>query len=174
MLGCLLEYMSNGSLEDHLRKDRFKAKSEKLTWKDRLLLVAHQAAMGVQYLHNSRYFDEKLDAWKDCIIHRDLKPDNMLIAEKDFALKLSDFGEARALDLSLTMTTVGTPVRYSNERHRAVNTTRQQVFYLFLPHCKHPLISSYLSSFVRSSSPPSSSRMIGTTIKRTCSVLASV
>ena len=111
MLACLLEFISNGSLEDHLKKDRGRPLSEKMTWKGRVLKVAQQCAAGVQYLHHSRYFDEKQDCWKECIIHRDLKPDNILVtSEPEFTAKLTDFGEARATELNLAMTTVGTPI----------------------------------------------------------------
>ena len=111
LLACVLEFISNGSLEDHLKKDWLRPKNEKMTWKGRILKVAQQCAAGVQYLHHSRYFDEKQDCWKDCIIHRDLKPDNILVtSEPDFTAKLTDFGEARATELNLAMTTVGTPI----------------------------------------------------------------
>mgnify|MGYP000014430193 FL=1 len=110
MLACLLEFVSNGSLEDHLRKDKA---SPYLTWGKQLLKIMTECAMGVQYLHKTRYYDEKENngegEWKDCIVHRDLKPDNMLLMD-DWTLKLTDFGEARAVDLNLTMTQVGTPI----------------------------------------------------------------
>jgi serine/threonine protein kinase len=106
MLGCCLEYVRNGSLEDWLMKttggDDIASnesasaviKEVNFTWKGNLLRIATECALGVQYLHHSRYFDENTDTFKDCIIHRDLKPDNMLLTEK-FMLKLTDFGEAR-------------------------------------------------------------------------------
>ena len=108
--------MPNGSLDDHLKKDRNRllTDADRMTWKGSILKMMHEAALGVQYLHNSRYYDQNSESWKDCIIHRDLKPDNMLVTE-DFSLKLTDFGEARAVDLSLTMTTVGTPIYISPE-----------------------------------------------------------
>jgi serine/threonine protein kinase len=55
---------------------------------------------------------------QECVIHRDLKPDNMLLT-KDWKLKLTDFGEARAADVGATMTSVGTPIYISPEVMRA-------------------------------------------------------
>ena len=114
MLACLIEFMPEGTLQDHIKKDWARLKEEKWTWKSHFLKMAQQAAMGVQYLHHTRYYDEPSDEWKDCIIHRDLKPDNMLLGA-DFTLKLSDFGEARAEDLNVTMTAVGTPIYMAPE-----------------------------------------------------------
>ena len=87
----------------------------KMTWKSHFLRFAKEAAYGILYLHGSRYWDEDGKAWRDCIIHRDLKPENMLIS-KDWVLKLTDFGEARATDKqNMTMTTVGTPIYMAPE-----------------------------------------------------------
>ena len=38
-----------------------------------------------------------------------MKPDNMLVTTNG-VLKLTDFGEARAAELNMTMTAVGTPI----------------------------------------------------------------
>jgi hypothetical protein len=94
-----------------------------MTWKSHFLRFAKEAAYGILYLHGSRYWDEDAGAWRECVIHRDLKPENMLIS-KDWVLKLTDFGEARATDkMNMTMTTVGTPIcEYSEERAKRCYT----------------------------------------------------
>ena len=86
-----------------------------MTWRSHFFRFAKEAAYGILYLHGSRYWDEESKTWKNCIIHRDLKPENMLIS-KDYVLKLTDFGEARATDkMNMTMTTVGTPIYMAPE-----------------------------------------------------------
>jgi len=116
MLACILEFAPNGSLEDNLRADFPKKLYDptKLTWRNNIYNWALGVATGVSYLHGSRYFDEKTNEWKNTIIHRDLKPDNFLIAS-DFVLKLTDFGESRAIDLDSNMTSVGTPIYIAPE-----------------------------------------------------------
>ena len=114
LLGCILEFVSGGSLEDVLEKDWKTPLEEKRTWKGCYLKFAQMTASAMRYLHHSRYFDEHEGEWKNCIIHRDLKPDNMLVTVND-VLKLTDFGEARAEELNMTMTSVGTPIYISPE-----------------------------------------------------------
>jgi len=109
MLGLVLEYVDGGSMEARLRADWEKDSKEKITWAGELLKWATEAALGCQYMHHKRYFDENEEVWKDSLVHRDLKPDNMLVTT-DGVLKLTDFGEARASALDLTMTSVGTPI----------------------------------------------------------------
>jgi serine/threonine protein kinase/ABC-type branched-subunit amino acid transport system substrate-binding protein len=121
MFACCLEFVENGSLEDWLRKSYGK-KHSMLKWKDQLFHTVLQCAEALQYLHNERYYSEDANdgkgAWRECIIHRDLKPDNMLLT-KDWELKLTDFGEARAVEQNVTMTSVGTPIYVAPEVMRA-------------------------------------------------------
>ena len=109
MLALLLEYVPNGTLGFQLHKDnKYNAsKNGRLTWKGKLLKMTTEMALGVQYLHDTRYFDDQQNEYRDCIIHRDLKPDNMLVTN-DWSLKVTDFGSARAMDLNHSMTQIGT------------------------------------------------------------------
>ncbi|GKV36597.1 hypothetical protein SLEP1_g44709 [Rubroshorea leprosula] len=76
----ILEYMSNGTLKQHLSE-----KSERvLIWIQRLH-IALDVARGLEYLHGR----------KPPIVHRDLKPDNILL-NKNMEAKIADFGLSRA------------------------------------------------------------------------------
>ncbi|CAH8356404.1 unnamed protein product [Eruca vesicaria subsp. sativa] len=76
------EYMSRGSLEDHLLD--LKPGQVPLDW-DTRIRIALGAAMGLEYLH------DKADP---PVIYRDLKASNILL-DSDFNAKLSDFGLAK-------------------------------------------------------------------------------
>ncbi|KAF2581640.1 hypothetical protein F2Q68_00002713 [Brassica cretica] len=77
------EYMSRGSLEDHLLE--LTPDQEPLDW-DTRMRIALGAAMGLEYLH---------DKANPPVIYRDLKAANILL-DSDFNAKLSDFGLAKA------------------------------------------------------------------------------
>ncbi|XP_039173524.1 L-type lectin-domain containing receptor kinase IX.1-like [Eucalyptus grandis] len=76
------EYMSNGSLDSHLFKDKVL-----LTW-ERRYNIAKGIALGLKYLHEDL---------KHCIVHRDIKSSNVLL-DTHFEAKLGDFGLARIVD----------------------------------------------------------------------------
>ncbi|XP_075489924.1 putative serine/threonine-protein kinase PBL7 isoform X3 [Primulina tabacum] len=76
------EYMSHGSLEDHLHDLRPNVKQ--LDWNTRMKIAAG-AAKGLEYLH---------DKMKPPIIYRDLKCSNILLGD-GYHPKLSDFGLAK-------------------------------------------------------------------------------
>ncbi|KAA8515489.1 hypothetical protein F0562_018900 [Nyssa sinensis] len=76
------EYMSNGSLEDHLLG--LPAHNKPLDWNTRMR-IAKGAAEGLEYLH---------DRTNPAIIYRDFKASNILLDE-EFNPKLSDFGFAK-------------------------------------------------------------------------------
>ncbi|KAL8127280.1 putative serine/threonine-protein kinase PBL23 isoform X2 [Apium graveolens] len=75
------EYMTNGSLEDHLLDI---GEKKPLDWKTRMK-IAKGAAKGLEYLH---------DKATNPVIFRDFKASNVLLDE-DFEPKLSDFGLAK-------------------------------------------------------------------------------
>jgi hypothetical protein len=50
MLGCVLEYVDGGSLQDRLKKDWNEDFEDKITWKGELLKRAREAALGCQYV----------------------------------------------------------------------------------------------------------------------------
>ncbi|XVE59424.1 hypothetical protein DITRI_Ditri05aG0045500 [Diplodiscus trichospermus] len=77
------QYMSNGSLYDHLHnKDNIEKRSSILnSWKMRIN-IALDAARGIEYLHNYAV---------PPIIHRDIKSSNILL-DANWTARVSDFG----------------------------------------------------------------------------------
>ncbi|KAM5583221.1 putative serine/threonine-protein kinase-like protein CCR3 [Rosa sericea] len=77
------EYMSNGSLHDHLHNKKNVEKSSSIvnSWKMRMR-IALDAARGIEYLHTYAV---------PPIIHRDIKSSNILL-DADMTARVSDFG----------------------------------------------------------------------------------
>ncbi|EEF35390.1 receptor serine/threonine kinase, putative [Ricinus communis] len=86
--GCkralIYEFMSNGSLEKYISKEKSSRANRELGW-ETLYEIAVGVARGLEYLHrgcNTR------------ILHFDIKPHNILLDE-EFRPKISDFGLAK-------------------------------------------------------------------------------
>ncbi|KAJ3673324.1 hypothetical protein LUZ60_006698 [Juncus effusus] len=82
-VALVFEYMSQGTLEEHLRGEV--SHSKPLSWRRRLQ-IALESALGLEYLH------------KGCsppIIHRDVKTNNILL-NSDLQAKIADFGISKA------------------------------------------------------------------------------
>ncbi|KAJ0804007.1 putative protein kinase RLK-Pelle-CrRLK1L-1 family [Helianthus annuus] len=91
LIGCCIheqekilvyEYMSKGSLSDHLHK-----RGTSLSW-IRRLNICLDAGRGLSYLHNNVAVDYG-------VIHRDFKSENILLHES-WTAKVSDFGLSKA------------------------------------------------------------------------------
>ncbi|KAL3741664.1 hypothetical protein ACJRO7_017173 [Eucalyptus globulus] len=78
----IYEFMSNGSLDSHLFKER-----SFLPWENRYKIV-QCIASALLYLH---------EEWEQCVIHRDIKSSNIML-DSDFNAKIGDFGLARLVD----------------------------------------------------------------------------
>jgi len=111
MVGIVLEFASGGALDDALKSTKITAD---WTWKDPKLRIITDVARGMNYLHNTTYFDEKLNQQITCVLHRDLKPGNVLLTTS-FTAKVADFGASKALTASSEMTMTGTPIYMAPE-----------------------------------------------------------
>ncbi|XP_058109479.1 wall-associated receptor kinase-like 20 [Magnolia sinica] len=96
LLGCCVEleqplmvyeYISNGTLSDHLHARR----GSPLSWRHRLV-IARQTAEGLAYLHSSAV---------PPIYHRDVKSSNILLDDQLNA-KVADFGLSRLAETDLS------------------------------------------------------------------------
>ncbi|CAN6997892.1 unnamed protein product [Brassica rapa subsp. trilocularis] len=81
-LALIYEYMANGDLKENMSGKRGE---HVLTWENRML-IAMEAAQGLEYLHNGSI---------PPMVHRDVKTTNILLNEL-FQAKLADFGLSRS------------------------------------------------------------------------------
>ncbi|CAL9764341.1 unnamed protein product [Musa acuminata subsp. burmannicoides] len=99
-LALVYEYMSQGTLKEHLRAESRGVRS--LSWEQRLR-IALEASQGLEYLHTG---------CKPSLIHRDVKTSNILLNER-LEAKISDFGLSKAFEdderSHVSTKVVGTP-----------------------------------------------------------------
>ena len=111
MVGIVLEFASGGALDDALKSEGVSAS---WTWQDPKLRVVSDVAQGMNYLHNTSYYDDKRNQQVTSVLHRDLKPGNVLLMP-NFTAKVADFGSSKAMTDSSNMTMTGTPIYMAPE-----------------------------------------------------------
>nr|AAL91622.1 At2g23450/F26B6.10 [Arabidopsis thaliana]AAN33192.1 At2g23450/F26B6.10 [Arabidopsis thaliana] len=128
LLGCCIEqgdpvlvyeYMPNGTLSEHLQRDR----GSGLPWTLRLT-VATQTAKAIAYLHSSM---------NPPIYHRDIKSTNILL-DYDFNSKVADFGLSRlGMTESSHISTApqGTPGYLDPQYHQCFHLSDKSDVYSF-------------------------------------------
>ncbi|XP_024007679.1 LEAF RUST 10 DISEASE-RESISTANCE LOCUS RECEPTOR-LIKE PROTEIN KINASE-like 1.4 isoform X1 [Eutrema salsugineum] len=112
------EYISNGTLADHLHGDR--AESRPLCWPVRLN-VAIETANALSFLHKSG------------IIHRDVKTTNILLDE-NYTVKVADFGLSRLFPMDQTHVSTapqGTPGYVDPEYYQCYRLNEKSDVYSF-------------------------------------------
>ncbi|KAL0877399.1 hypothetical protein Bca101_027104 [Brassica carinata] len=112
------EYISNGTLADHLHGDR--AEPRPLCWPVRLN-IAIKTASALSFLHKSG------------IIHRDVKTINILLDE-DYTVKVADFGLSRLFPMDKTHISTapqGTPGYVDPEYYQCYRLNEKSDVYSF-------------------------------------------
>lgn len=103
LLGCCLEtevpvlvyeFITNGTLSDHIHNGGVNYKYPSLSWTMRLK-IATEAAGALAYLHSSTSMP---------IIHRDVKTTNILLNE-NYTTKIADFGASKLVPLDQSQLT---------------------------------------------------------------------
>ncbi|KAJ0037857.1 hypothetical protein Pint_23132 [Pistacia integerrima] len=130
--GLLLvyEYITNGTLADHIHGSNSLYRKGSLTWQVRLD-IALQTALALEYLHFSVV---------PPIVHRDITTSNIFV-EKDMRIKVGDFGLSRLMVLPETTSSSssgfvctgpqGTPGYLDPDYHRSFRLTEKSDVYSF-------------------------------------------
>ncbi|KAM7462699.1 hypothetical protein LguiA_030820 [Lonicera macranthoides] len=116
----IYEYMSNGSLADHLYKINDDGSTGcALSWVQRLKICLG-AARGLDYLHTGTCTDVQ-----DGIIHRDVKSSNILL-DKHWVARVSDFGLSKTnpINHSCVHTKVGGTIGYMDPEYALTQRLR--------------------------------------------------
>ncbi|CAN6451527.1 unnamed protein product [Victoria cruziana] len=114
------EYVNNGTVGDHVHGLR--SNGGHLTWKVRLS-IAVETAEALAHLHRL----------EPPIIHRDVKTNNILL-DRDFHVKVADFGLSRLFPLDVTHVSTapqGTPGYVDPDYHRCYQLTEKSDVYSF-------------------------------------------
>ncbi|XP_020890250.1 LEAF RUST 10 DISEASE-RESISTANCE LOCUS RECEPTOR-LIKE PROTEIN KINASE-like 1.4 isoform X1 [Arabidopsis lyrata subsp. lyrata] len=112
------EYISNGTLAEHLHGNR--AETRPLCWSTRLN-IAIQTASALSYLHKSE------------VIHRDVKTTNILL-DDNYQVKVADFGLSRLFPMDQTHISTapqGTPGYVDPEYYQCYSLNEKSDVYSF-------------------------------------------